>query len=406
MPRKVFYAHSGGVTATINSTAVSFIKSALASGIDEVYIGINGLKGLITKNLFPAHTLTTAQLNTIANSPGSAFGSCRKKLPSSIDDNSLYQTITRRLKEFDCEAFCYNGGNDSQDTCNKLYQYFESHNHPIQVIGIPKTIDNDLVGNHCCPGFGSAARYINTSILDAAMDIRAMAHTSTQVFILEVMGRDSGWLAASCILATSVYPDLPLVIVTPEATPSREQLLEIITNKKNNYGYCIVCIAEGSKIKSGLSGSTQIKDDFGHMQYSGSSLWLKDLLQKNGIKSHCGIASILQRSARHLISSTDQDISIGVGNAATQALNSGQTGIMITVNYNEQSKKWYYNNIACGLVANKIRKVPDHFIDANTLSITNEALIYFKQCLNHNGSLELPQYAYQSPIHSFMEQPI
>ena len=392
MTRSIFYAHSGGVTATINTTAVSFIRHAKSNGIDKIWIGKFGLNGLLNDQLIAAHELSDDALDKISKSPGSAFGSCRIKLPDHNDTDATHRKITQKLLSYGCEGFFYNGGNDSQDTCAKLASYFTTTKQDIQVIGIPKTIDNDLVGTFLCPGFGSAAQYIATSILETALDLRAMSHDSTKVFVLEVMGRDTGWLAASSSLAKLKFPDIPLLTILPESTPTINQIQAKITETVKTHGYCLVCIAEGTPLPK---AQEHITDAFGHTRHHGNAALLAQTLQHIGLKTHYAIAGYLQRASYHTACEQDILISKGVGQAAIELFQQNKHGQMVSIGYNHDKGMWLYDSIECTRAANTVRMLPDDFITDDKFGTTTNALAYFQTCLQDSQhQLNLPDYYY------------
>lgn len=391
MTGSIFYAHSGGVTSTINATAVSFIQQAKRTGIQKIWIGEYGLNGLLHDRLIAAHDLSDETLTKISNSPGSAFGSCRIKLPEYNESNDTFKLISKKLHDIGCDAFFYNGGNDSQDTCAKLASYFSETQNSTRVIGIPKTIDNDLFGTYCCPGYGSAAKYTATSILQTALDLRAMSHDSTKLFVLEVMGRDTGWIAAASALAKIKFEDIPLLIIMPEASLSMMQIQEKIAITIKENGFCIVCVAEGAVELP--KHTADEKDAFGHTKHHGAGSYITSVMRAHGFKSHYAVSGYLQRSSSYLNSHQDLILSRGVGHAAIDLLDADKHGQMVTIGYNRDDMEWFYKSTPCANAANTARTLPDDFISNDKFGVSSKAMAYLRTCVQNNAhDIGLPDY--------------
>ncbi|MGH8648700.1 MAG: 6-phosphofructokinase, partial [Burkholderiales bacterium] len=333
MTRKnAFYAQSGGVTATINTTACAVIETARKhrNRIGKVYAGRDGIIGALTEDLIDTSKDSAAAIRALRHTPGGAFGSCRYKLKNPGESRAQYERLIEVFKAHDIGYFLYNGGNDSADTSHKVSQVAQSLGYPLVCVGIPKTVDNDLALTDCCPGFGSVAKYVATSIREAGYDVASMARTSTRVFILEVMGRHAGWITAACGLAQDKAGEAPHILLFPEILFDEERFLARVTETIGTHGYCAVGVSEGLRRPDGkFLSESGLRDAFGHAQLGGVAPLIAQLVQeKLKQKYHWAVADYLQRSARHIASKTDALQSYAVGKAAVELAVKGRGGVM------------------------------------------------------------------------------
>lgn len=375
----IFYAHSGGVTSILNQIAASVIQeSRKYESLGKVFIGKNGIIGAINNELYDTSKISNDNLQLLANSPASLFGSCRHKLVSGSAD---FQKIFDTFYKHDIKYFIYNGGNDSQDTTFKVWQESKKIGYDLQCIGLPKTIDNDLMGMDCCPGFGSAAKYIATSTLEAAMDVKSMCETSTKVFILEVMGRHAGWLAAASSLAQLKESDPPHIILMPEVVFDKQRFLEkvALTIEKNKY--CVVVASEGIKFADGgFVSSASTKDAFGHQQLGGVAPRLSEMVKESlGVKLHWAVADYLQRSAGHIRSKCDVEQAKALATHAVKALAAGESGKVFVIKRTcNEPYNWNVDSIDIDTVANAERKIPENWIAKDKMHVTTECREYMR----------------------------
>ena len=360
MKKNALYAQSGGVTAVINATAGALILEAKKSKkIGKVFAAKNGILGALREELIDTSKESISALRSLSYRPGGVFGSCRYKLKD-IDSNlKEYTRLIEVFKAHNIGYFFYNGGNDSADTAFKVSQISQKLDYPIQCIAIPKTVDNDLALTDCCPGFGSAAKYIATSTLEASLDVESMSETSTKVFILEVMGRHAGWMAASSALARKGKSDAPHIILLPEVVFDQKEFLSSVKKTVNKNGYCVIVVSEGVKNKKGhfLSESTN-KDAFGHAQLGGVAPFIAELINtKLKLKNHWAVSDYLQRSARHIASKTDLEHAEAVGSSAVKFALKGMNGVMPIIVRGKGSKyKWSIEPAPLSKIANLEKK--------------------------------------------------
>ena len=309
------YAQSGGVTSVINASASGVISSWREYNKGILYAAENGILGVLNEELIDTSSLSNEEVNKLRQTPGGAFGSCRYKLKGLEHSRREYERIIEVFAAYNIEYFFYNGGNDSADTCLKVSQIANELGYPIKAVHIPKTIDNDLVVTDNCPGFGSVAKYVATSIREAGFDLQSMYPSSTKVFILEVMGRNAGWIAASCGLASTNNDMPPHMILFPEIPFEEDKFLKKVQSVVDKVGYCVIAASEGICDINGKGlGASSVLDDFGHAQLGGVASILASLIEKKlGLKQHYAIADYLQRSARHLSSRTDVEQAYYVG---------------------------------------------------------------------------------------------
>src|SRR5688572_28741568 len=292
-----FYAQSGGVTAVINATACGVIETARRnkSKIGKVYAGRNGIIGALTEDLIDTSKESDAAIRALKHTPSGAFGSCRFKLKGLEESRAQYERLIEVFKAHNIGYFFYNGGGDSADTCLKVSQISETLGYPIQAIHVPKTVDNDLPITDCCPGFGSVAKYIAVSTREASFDVASMSKTSTKVFILEVMGRHAGWIAAAGGLASEADTEIPVVILFPEVTFDREKFLAKVDANVKKFGYCSVVVSEGVKGPDGKFLADQgLRDAFGHAQLGGVAPVVASIVKQGlNLKYHWAVADYL-----------------------------------------------------------------------------------------------------------------
>ena len=381
--KNAFYAQSGGVTAVINASAAGVIEVCREnkSKIGKLYAGLNGIVGALREELIDTSFESDDAISQLLHTPGGAFGSCRYKLKKYEDDVTEYERLIKVFRAHNIGYFFYNGGGDSADTCLKVSQISEKMGYPIRAIHIPKTIDNDLPFTDYCPGFGSVAKYVATSVREASLDIESMCASSTKVFILEVMGRHAGWIAASGGLAASKKGEAPHIILFPEIPFYREAFIERIETTVRQKGYCVIVASEGIRYSDGahISGSMQ-RDAFGHKQLGGVAPTLASMIkQSTGYKYHWALSDYLQRSARHLASKIDVDHAYAAGRRAVEMAIEGKTSLMVTIEREKGEKyKWFLGEASLEKVANMEKKMPRNFITKDGYGITKKAKDYLK----------------------------
>ena len=381
--KNAFYAQSGGVTAVINASAAGGIEVCREnnSKIGKLYAGLNGIVGALREELIDTSFESDDAISQLLHTPGGAFGSCRYKLKKYEDDVTEYERLIKVFRAHNIGYFFYNGGGDSADTCLKVSQISEKMGYPIRAIHIPKTIDNDLPFTDYCPGFGSVAKYVATSVREASLDIESMCASSTKVFILEVMGRHAGWIAASGGLAASKKGEAPHIILFPEIPFYREAFIERIETTVRQKGYCVIVASEGIRYSDGahISGSMQ-RDAFGHQQLGGVAPTLASMIkQSTGYKYHWALSDYLQRSARHLASKIDVDHAYAAGRRAVEMAIEGKTSLMVTIEREKGEKdKWFLGEASLEKVANMEKKMPRNFITKDGFGITKKAKDYLK----------------------------
>jgi 6-phosphofructokinase 1 len=331
MKKNAFYAQSGGVTSVINASACAVILEARKSAkIGKIYAGKNGILGALREELIDTSKESKKFIESLQYRPGGVFGSCRYKLKSIEDNLKEYERLIEVFKAHNIGYFFYNGGNDSADTALKISQISNKLNYPLQCIAIPKTVDNDLAVTDCCPGFGSVAKYVVTSTIEAALDVESMYESSTKVFILEVMGRHAGWIAGSSCLAQDSHPGAPHIILLPEVTFNQKKFLAKVKETVKKHGFCVIVASEGIKNSKGkFLAESDSKDAFGHSQLGGVAPRLAELINKKlQLKNHWAVADYLQRSASHLSSGVDRAHAYEVGKKAVQYALKGLNGVM------------------------------------------------------------------------------
>jgi 6-phosphofructokinase 1 len=381
--KNAFYAQSGGVTATINTTACAVIETARKhkNKIAKVYAGRDGIIGALTEDLIDTSKDSAAAIRALRYTPGGAFGSCRYKLRSLEESRAQYERLIEVFKAHDIGYFFYNGGNDSADTSHKISQVAQTLGYPLVCVGIPKTVDNDLAITDCCPGFGSVAKYVATSIREAGYDVASMARTSTRVFILEVMGRHAGWITAACGLAQEKAGEAPHILLFPEIPFDQERFLARVTEMVGKFGYCAVGVSEGLRRPDGkFLSESGLRDAFGHAQLGGVAPLIAQLVQeKLKQKYHWAVADYLQRSARHIASKTDVLQSYAVGKAAVELAVKGRSGVMpIIVRKSTKPYRWAIGVAELKDIANAEKMMPRDFITEDGFHITAKCRQYLE----------------------------
>ncbi|HEY2783255.1 MAG TPA: 6-phosphofructokinase [Steroidobacteraceae bacterium] len=391
MARKnAFYAQSGGVTAVINASACGLIEAArrYPAKIGKVYAGRHGIIGALTEDMIDVSKESAATIRGLRYTPGGAFGSARYKLSSLDKNRAQYERLIDIFRAHDIGYFFYNGGNDSMDTAQKVSEIAVQMNYPIICVGIPKTVDNDLPITDCCPGFGSVAKYIAVSTREAALDVASMARTSTKVFVLEVMGRHAGWIAAAGGLAGEKAGDAPHIILFPEIAFDREAFLAKVKATVEQRGYCVIVVSEGVQDASGkFLAEAGTKDAFGHAQLGGVGPVVAQMTQQAfGYKFHWAVADYLQRSARHVASKVDVDQAYAVGKAAVTLALKGKNAVMpVIVRKSSKPYRWSIGEAPLSAVANQEKKLPREYITPDGFGITAACRRYLLPLIGGEG---------------------
>ncbi|MDT8320474.1 MAG: 6-phosphofructokinase [Xanthomonadales bacterium] len=381
MTKNILYAQSGGVTPVINATACGVIQTATENRdrIGKVYAGRNGIIGVLREELIDTSKEREEDIAGLRHTPGGAFGSCRYKLKSFEESRREYERLIEVLRAHDIGYFFYNGGGDSADTAHKVSQMGKRMGFPVSCIGIPKTIDNDLPITDNCPGFGSVAKYVAVSIIEASLDVESMASSSTKVFIFEVMGRHAGWIAASAGLAMRKKGDPPHVILFPEVPFRQREFLEKVQQAVERHGYCSVVVSEGVRSAAGrFLAEAGTRDAFGHAQLGGVAPVVADLVKSElGYKYHWAVADYLQRSARHVASRTDVEQAYAVGAAAVEFALAGKSGVMPVIKrVSNDPYRWKIAEAPLSRIANREKMMPKSYISADGFGITPAARRY------------------------------
>ena len=379
--KNAFYAQSGGVTSVINATACGVIETARSHSdkIANVYAGRNGIIGALTEDLIDTGKESDEAIAALRYTPSGAFGSCRYKLKGLDENRAEYERLIEVFKAHNIGYFFYNGGGDSADTCHKISQLSEKMSFPLQAIHVPKTVDNDLPITDNCPGFGSVAKYIAISTREASYDVLSMAKTSTKVFVIEVMGRHAGWIAAAGGLAADEENDIPVVILFPEVEFNQERFLARVKENVESYGYCTVVVSEGAKWPDGKFLAEQdTRDSFGHAQLGGAAPVVANMIKDaHGYKYHWAVADYLQRSARHIASRTDVEQAYALGKAAVEMALAGANAIMPTVvRLSDDPYAWEIGKADLADVANVEKMMPAEYISEDGFGITDACRRY------------------------------
>lgn len=402
MKQNILYAQSGGVTPVINASACGVIETARENRarIGKVFAAKDGIIGALHEELIDTSRERKADIAALKHTPGGAFGSCRFKLKSLEESKREYERLVEVLKAHNIGTFFYNGGGDSADTAYKVSQIADTLGYPVQCIGIPKTIDNDLPITDCCPGFGSVAKYVAVSIMEASLDVESMASSSTKVFILEVMGRHAGWIAAAGGLAQQDKGDPPHIILFPEVPFKQQPFLKKVRESVKAHGYCSIVVSEGVRDTRGrFLADAGTRDAFGHAQLGGVAPVVANLVSaKLGYKYHWAVSDYLQRSARHIASATDLDQAYSVGQAAVEYAIAGKNGVMPVIKrLADKPYKWTIAEAKLAQVANREKMMPRRFITKDGFGITPSARKYLEPLIHGEayppyGKDGLPQY--------------
>ncbi len=382
MPKaNAFYAQSGGVTAVINATACGVLETARnhKDRIGKVYAGRNGILGALREELIDTSRESRKAIAGLRSTPSGAFGSCRHKLKSFEENEREYRRLIEVFRAHDIRYFFYNGGGDSQDTANKVSQLGDQLGYPLTCIGIPKTVDNDLPLTDTCPGFGSVAKYVAVSTKEAALDVASMCESSTKVFILEVMGRHAGWIAAAGALAQEEPGDAPHIILLPEVPFQKAKFLKRVKEVVQQKGYCVIVVSEGAQYANGtFVADAGGKDAFGHTQLGGVAPTIAQMIKdRHGYKYHWAVADYLQRAARHIASKTDVEQAYAVGRAAVEFAVAGKDKVMPTiVRTSDRPYRWKIGEAKLSRVANVERKMPKSYITPDGYGVTAKGKRY------------------------------
>ncbi len=397
--KNAFYAQSGGVTAVINASACGVIETARAHAdrIGTVYAGRNGIIGALTEDLIDTGAESAAAIAALRTTPAGAFGSCRYKLKGLDKNRREYERLIEVFRAHDIGYFFYNGGGDSADTCYKVSQLSEAMGYPIQAIHVPKTVDNDLPITDNCPGFGSVAKYIATSTLEASFDVRSMSRTSTKVFVLEVMGRHAGWIAAAGGLVAD--QGIPVVILFPEIEFDQDKFLAKVDENVKKHGYCTVVVSEGCHYPDGRFLAEQgTRDAFGHAQLGGAAPVVANMIkEKLGHKYHWAVADYLQRAARHIASKTDVKQAYELGKKAVELAVKGHNSVMPTVvRVSDDPYKYKIGMADLKDVANVEKFMPRDFISRDGFGITDKCKRYLTPLIQGE---DYPKYENGLPVY-------
>ncbi|MDG6773298.1 6-phosphofructokinase [Thiomicrorhabdus sp. ZW0627] len=383
--KNVLFAQAGGPTSVINASAAGVIEMCQAhpETFGKIYAAINGIKGVLEEQLVDVSKLSDSVMDRIKNQPGAAFEACRFDLDPIDENPAQYQRVLEIFVTYDIGYFFYNGGNGSMVTAQKVADYCSEHGHPVICIGVPKTIDNDLALSHCSPGFGSAAKYLATSLLESTLDLYSMHNTSTRFFCIEAMGRNAGWLALSGGLIKNQIPDVPLIVLPAERPFRREEFLTKVRYFMETKGYCTCIVSEGLTDENGEYISienvehTHLKD---YTQLGGVAHTIAKIVNKEfDCKTHSAVPDYMQRAASHLVSQTDWEMAYGAGKAAVQAALDGEHGVLPVVEVTATNPlKWRFKNIDLFAVADLEYRVPDEFISEDGMDVTQAALDYLQ----------------------------
>ena len=415
MTGNLLYAQSGGVTAVINASAAGVISEARLQPerIERVFAARNGILGVLRETLVDTAALSGADLARLRATPGGAFGSCRFDLDPAENNPLQYDRLFDVLATHDIRFFLYNGGNGSMETCRQIQSAADARGYPLTVVGVPKTVDNDIVGTDCCPGFGSAAKYLATSLREVGLDLAAMTTNAGRAFVLEVMGRNAGWLAAACALAAEDADAAPHIILMPEVVFDETRFLARVQAVVERVGACAVVVAEGIRGPDGQILAMQDRNQKGYVQLGGAGEVVAERIHAClGYKVHYALADYLQRSARHIASRTDTAQAFAVGKAAVRRAVAGQRGVVGIERLTDEAYVWRTNLLPFEQVANLERRLPAEFIAADGFGVTEafrrwcrpliagEDWPLFKDGLPDYLRLQLPLLPPRLPSHS------
>ena len=397
--RNLVYAQSGGVTSVINASAWGVIDEARNDArVGRIFAGKDGILGILHEELVNVSAESISRLRKLRHTPGGAFGSCRHKLPDPKKDDGPYRRLVDIFRAQDIGYFLYNGGNDSQDTTNKIAKFCNKAGIDVTCVGIPKTVDNDLAHTDCCPGFGSVAKYVATTVSETSLDVASMCRTSTKVFILEVMGRHAGWIAAAGGLPAE--SDGPVMICFPEIPHSQKRFLDAVKKRIATHGYCVVVASEGLRDAKGRYVSERgTKDAFAHAQLGGVAGILAEQCKEGlSVKYHWALADYMQRSARHLSSKVDVEQAEAVGRQAVRHAVSGKGEVMMAIKrVSDRPYRWKVKPVPLSKVANRERKVPRNFISADGYMVTSSCRRYLEPLI---AGEDPPPYRGGLPVHA------
>ncbi len=365
--RNALYAQSGGVTATINATACGVIETAREhrARIRRVYAARNGILGVLGEDLVDAGAESRAAIRALMHTPGGAFGSCRHDLPPLPQGRAHFERLAAVFRAHDIGYFFYNGGNGSAETAQQIATILPQLGWPVISIAVPKTIDNDILHSDNSPGFGSVAKFVATSLREAMADLASMANSSTKVFVMEVMGRYSGWIAAACGLALPEGEDGPLMLLVPEIHFDRARFIAGVKARIARFGWCAVAVAEGLQLRDGRRLTQAGGDGIpGHEQLGGVAPLIAAMLRNAlGIKVHWGSLDYVQRAARHLASATDVRQAYAVGAAAVKYALQGQTGIMPVIErLSDRPYRWRIVPAPLTRLMNRTKALPRRYL--------------------------------------------
>ena len=396
-----FYAQSGGVTAVINASACGLLETTRQhrDKIANVFAGRNGIIGALTEDLIDTSQESDEDIAALRHTPSGAFGSCRYKLKGIEENRAEYERLIAVFKAHNIRYFFYNGGGDSQDTTHKVSQLSRELDYPLTCIGIPKTVDNDLPITDNCPGFGSVAKYVGVSIREAGFDVASMAKTSTKVFVMEVMGRHAGWIAAAGGLAHEKDGDAPHIILFPEIRFDQQDFLKRVKQCVEQYGYCAIVVSEGLSYPDGrFVAEAGSRDAFGHAQLGGVAPVIADMIkQEHGFKYHWAVADYLQRAARHIASKTDVDQAYALGKAAVDMALAGDNAVMPTIErVSDDPYEWRIGKAQLSEIANVEKMMPRDYITSDGYGITDACRTYLQPLIQGE---DYPPYKNGLPVY-------
>ncbi len=395
MPKNVIYAQAGGVTSVINVSAYGVFKTIKKHPtiFGKTYAALNGILGVLEENLIDIDLINEDELAKLKYLPGAAFESCRFDLDALENNPAQYQRVLTVFKTYDVGYFFYNGGNGSMITAQKVADYCTEQGHKVICVGIAKTIDNDLAISHCSPGFGSAAKYIATSLALATIDIKSMHKTSTKFLVMETMGRDTGWLAIAGGLVQHFLPETPLIVLPAEITFDEQCFIKKVTQLINEKGYCVCIVSEG--VKNARGGYISVKQiertpEKDYYQLGGTGNKLAEIVHDTlAVKTHAITPDYLQRTAPHMVSKTDWQLAFEAGEAAVIAAKNKQHGTLPIVKKTQNNPFEYTFEMANLIdVANLDKKVPNEFINQDDFTITQTAIDYLLPLIQ--GEMTIP----------------
>ena len=398
MAKNLLYAQSGGVTPVINASAYGVISAALNSNaVYKVYAAKNGIQGVLDEELFVINDEKKEEIEKMAYTPGGIFGSCRVKIETEEQLNQVFSVF----KAHNIGYFLYNGGNDSMETALSVSEYAKKIGYDLKVFGIPKTVDNDLMNTDHCPGYGSAAKFTATAILEATRDLKSMSLSSTKVFLMESMGRHAGWLAASAALAQEVEEAAASVILLPEVAFSKGKFLARVEEEIIKNGFCSIVASEALTDEKGkFISDAGYKDTFGNVQLGKISNVLEQLIKDElKLKIHTALPDYLQRSSRHIASLTDWQDAIEVGaRAVLWMTNHSMTGKMVSIVRDmDQPYIRHFEMVELSDVAGETKTLPNDFIDESGFNVTQKFWQYARPLIIG----ETPnQYMYGVPMYA------